>query len=470
MAIDERLAAAEHSAEKSVPAGRRTASLSHLTEHLVAHVEAADKRRKTWLEANMPSSPEEREHLRSDAQFELQSLRRVNDPNGEQWVDSLTDKVRAQAGAEWDDELVALKFAEIVRRGLIELGSRKLDGYDLRFDRAFHDPLFDPGKAKAVEFGELAQTFVAETLKDHSVNGHRQKSSDRIKAAAAYICEVIGEHTALDAIDDDAVRRAREVIASTPSNRAKVYPGLPLAQQIERAARDGKPLLSANTQGFYLDTFRAIMKLAVRKRLISFNPAEDVRPIKREKVAPEERRLPWTPEQLKGFFSGAFYKSCAPGAAKPYQKADRPWRFWLPLLMLFSGARPGEILQLKVSDVRRTENGTWYLDLLNEDEAMSLKTDTSKRRIPIHPELIRMGFLQFLRERSATSESTASWLFDGIKPDKYGSRTDRPSKAFNRTFIPAEIELGQRQALYSLRHNVRDALRRLKAPPRPFDT
>ena len=68
-------------------------------------------------------------------------------------------------------------------------------------------------------------------------------------------------------------------------------------------------------------------------------------------------------------------------------------------------------------------------------------------------------------DRRKKQKEKGERLFAEVKPDKYGSFTDRPSKAFNRSFIPAEIVLGKRQALYSLRHNVRDALRRSNAPP-----
>jgi integrase len=261
------------------------------------------------------------------------------------------------------------------------------------------------------------------------------------------------------------IQSARQRIAVTPSNRQKVYPGLSLEKQIERAGKDGRPLLGAQTQTFYTDTLRDMLKVAARKKLIRFNPAADVRPLKRETLAPEERRRPFSPAQLSDFFRGAFYLSCLPGADQPYTQANRPWRFWLPLIMLFSGARPGEVLQLSIKDVKRTAAGTWFFDLMNEDGTKSLKTSTSRRRVPIHSELIRLGVLEFVEKRKKAAEDDGARLFTGIKPDKYGSLTDVPSKAFNRTFLRAEIKLEARQALYSLRHNVRDALRRCKAPP-----
>ena len=36
------------------------------------------------------------------------------------------------------------------------------------------------------------------------------------------------------------------------------------------------------------------------------------------------------------------------------------WRYWIPLVCLFTGARLGEIAQLRTEDVRR-ERGIWFM-------------------------------------------------------------------------------------------------------------
>lgn len=42
----------------------------------------------------------------------------------------------------------------------------------------------------------------------------------------------------------------------------------------------------------------------------------------------DQKRFRGSDDQLKGFFEGTFYKSCAPGVPKPYGRPDRAWRFW----------------------------------------------------------------------------------------------------------------------------------------------
>ena len=132
--------------------------------------------------------------------------------------------------------------------------------------------------------------------------------------------------------------------------------------------------------------------------------------------------------------------------------------------MLLTGARPGEICQLRVGDIQKTDGGTWYMNLLNEDDQKSSKTFTSRRRVPLHPELLKIGFFKFV-ERRKNDKTSDPLLFSGLERDKYGDLSAYPCRRMREAFIPQEIVLSKRQAFYSLRHNVRDALRRIKAPP-----
>ncbi len=90
-----------------------------------------------------------------------------------------------------------------------------------------------------------------------------------------------------------------------------------------------------------------------------------------------------------------------------------PAAFWLPMLALFAGARLEELGQLLIEDVRRSD-GIDYLVVTdlpdgNEQEddedvtgqAKSVKTAAGRRRIPIHSELKRLGFLAFVARRRA---------------------------------------------------------------------
>ncbi len=454
--------AAQSIAQGAVP----TVSEAMLIEHVRQHVAKTDKQNAEEFAKTPPVDPNDLIDRRKDAGIELAIVQNRDDPAHDQWIAHATDRALPSAGATISNEDAVKGIAEVVRRGLIEINRRRIDRLDDRHDKPFHDEMFNPARPVAVTFGELVDMFMTEKAADYAANGIREKSGDRIKGVTGYLRELIGDAAPVGSIDDDMIQNARAQIAATPTNRDKHFPKLPLAKQISKAAEEGTTTLAAATQALYLDTFRDILKVAVRKRLIGFNPAEDVKPLVKSKIAAADKRLPWTLDQVKAFFQdGKFYRSCAPDAPIPYSQPDRPWRFWLPLIMLFSGARPNEILQLEVGDIRQTKAGVWYFDLRDEHDEKQLKNEASRRRVPIHGELIRIGFLGFVNERKKAPKSTGPRLFFTSKADRYGSYSNAVGRSFNRTFLPQDVIIGERQALYSLRHNFRDALRRAKAPP-----
>ncbi len=464
--IDAEFAAAENSGDQ-VAHKTRPVSLAELTEYLRKHIEALDGRSAVRLLTNPPEDEDQKSSMVADVELGLQILKNRDDPRGEEWIDGTGEKVVASSDAALNDDGVISSFAEIVRRGLIELQNRKLDRLVDHYDVGHHDPLFDPNRASTVTFGELADVFWAERIAEYAANGVTEKRSDKVRAELDFVIEALGEDTPLHCINDDAIQAFRKMLDRTPANRKKLYPKLTLAKAQERAEKEGKPVLSPTTQAQYIRTLRDVLAVGLRKGLIRNNPALDVKPLKKNKTAAAEKRLPWNDAQLIGFFTGDFYKSCAPGAENPYAKKDRGWRFWLPMVMLFSGARPNEICQLHTSDLKQTPAGIWYLDLVETegDDGKTLKTGASRRRVPVHPELVKIGFPAFVKARRKKHGTKEPRLFPEITPDMYGNKATYPARRFREHFIPAEITLGEKQTLYSLRHNVRDALRRAKAPP-----
>jgi len=98
-------------------------------------------------------------------------------------------------------------------------------------------------------------------------------------------------------------------------------------------------------------------------------------------------RDPFSPDQLTAIFNAPVYTGCMSERlwAQPGDLVLRDsGRYWVPLISLFSGARMGEIIQLRVEDVKR-DGGVIHFSLVDEGEDQRLKTSTSRRRIPIHP-------------------------------------------------------------------------------------
>lgn len=93
-----------------------------------------------------------------------------------------------------------------------------------------------------------------------------------------------------------------------------------------------------------------------------------------------------------------------------FSRGERPVRgrgeasYWIPLLALFTGARPGEIAQLVVADFKQDADGHWWMQYTDEGEHPAigkrrLKTSrhgTGQRHFPVPKTLIDLGLGDYL--------------------------------------------------------------------------
>ncbi|WP_063779869.1 hypothetical protein [Bradyrhizobium pachyrhizi] len=81
---------------------------------------------------------------------------------------------------------------------------------------------------------------------------------------------------------------------------------------------------------------------------------------------------------------------------------ERPETFaakrWVPWLMAYTGARVGEMAQLRKEDLYRQGSSIWYITIT--PEAGTVKTDEA-RDVVLHRHLIDMGFVEFVKASPA---------------------------------------------------------------------
>jgi integrase len=147
------------------------------------------------------------------------------------------------------------------------------------------------------------------------------------------------------------------------------------------------------------------------------------------------------------------------GYLKPGDFRGRRGRFWIPLIALFHGLRCNEVAQLYTEDIEE-EDGVpfFYIRAERADGSKCdkiLKTNQSKRPVPIHSELIRLGFLKFVEERR--QDSTHPRLFAELEIGKDGYFSDPFSKWFAR-FKTGVLGSDCKATFHSFRHMFRDAL------------
>jgi integrase len=104
---------------------------------------------------------------------------------------------------------------------------------------------------------------------------------------------------------------------------------------------------------------------------------------------------------------------------------------WAPLLALFQGARRTEVIQLLVQDIAKDPDTEVWTIRFDREGDKSIKTVSSIRRVPLHPQMVELGFLDFLAQRREAVGPTGS-LWPGFEDrTKLPSRANKWSEWFN---------------------------------------
>ncbi len=317
--------------------------------------------------------------------------------------------------------------------------------------------LSDFSLGQGITLGKCVERFQREALDLKPVT---EKTSNKHKALLSHIEAFFGSDTRLIQISRADCNRFRDTLAKLPPNSTKR--GGKNQSLAVIAENNQSDTLAWETQNNYLKMLADLMAWAVRERLVGDNVADKIVPLKKREAA-EEQRLPFKKEELEAIFSMPLYTGCVDderGFAKVGSNQPRRSRYWLPLIALFTGMRMGEILQLTPSHIRRSALGTYFFVLTRD---MDLKTYNAEREIPVHPELIRLGFLAWVKGKG---QSRAEPLFDDVAASKFGYRSDTFTKRFatflRKVSLPPHRK--RKLAFHSFRHTFKDGLNETGAP------
>ena len=209
----------------------------------------------------------------------------------------------------------------------------------------------------------------------------------------------------------------------------------------------------------YLNKVGGVFNWAVKEEMMDRNPANGLRVP--DAALRRDKRLPFSTAQLRAIFTAPLHTGCRDdghGYAAPGNCRPRNARFWIPLISLFNGLRLNEACQLDVTDVRLIEEVPCFV--ITEASAGSatdkrLKTASSARVVPIHPELVALRFMDFVVERRRAGEIK---LFGEVGLGATGYRSTTFSAWFTRFTGKAKAR-SNKTCFHSFRHNFRDALR-----------
>ncbi len=258
--------------------------------------------------------------------------------------------------------------------------------------------------------------------------------------------EIVGDRPLKD-LDRDLMMRYRDVVSRLPKNRKKTHQD----QSIESLlALDLLPSERPSSRTVKEKMMRLATFLKWCREIKGYLKDDPTLGLKVR--AESHRYAPFTQDDLQALFRSKEYLE---------ERHRSCWRFWVPLIALYTGARQAEIAQLSVSDVVR-EDGVDIFSISDRGEHQNVKTRAAIRKVPISERLKSLGFLDYmdwLRERGedrlfpdlppggrSAGQKISRWFGNtyrkncGITPDSTGGR--KVFHSFRHTAITKALGAG----------------------------
>lgn len=282
---------------------------------------------------------------------------------------------------------------------------------------------------------------------EHLRSGRVNKTVDEFETQIRRFIDVVGDKPVAEVSRKDVIHfkdRMMQYPARTPTAVAEAGVESAIAWREEHDA----PRLKAKTLNEkVLAAVRAILSYARDQGLIDTNPAQHVRVKAGEEAEP---KLPYTVEDLIALFACPVFTA----GDRPNGGAGEAAK-WVPLLALFTGARLEELASLETTDVKNASGlGFIHFQRCSDDGHMRhLKNRYAPRKVPIHSELVRLGFLDFV---AAGRENSKKRLFPQLTSarEKQSAAFSKWYSRYSRRFVPDD-----RKSFHSFRHTVKRVLR-----------
>ncbi len=282
-----------------------------------------------------------------------------------------------------------------------------------------------------------------------------------IIAALTEFKDFFGSERPLAAVQRKDVARYKAALLKVSAHAVRRGEKLAFKQLVERGRDPGEKGLANGSINRRLSALSKFGAWAVGEGHVDQNVFAG---LALEKMQ-ETKRRSFTVDMLRKVFASPLFVGCASEARGsehvPGTALIHDWRFWAVPLALFTGARLGEILQLRCEDVCEVQ-GLRCIRINDRAEEggqasrKRVKNDASQRLVPLHDAILSLGFLEHVASLRAKGEPR---VFPDLKPDNLGREATEPSKFLNRYLERIGVKQGPAIVFHSLRHTLIDGLR-----------
>jgi integrase len=268
-------------------------------------------------------------------------------------------------------------------------------------------------------------------------NSWTDKTKEENKAIFATLVDIIG-NIDLKEISHQTADTYRATLKRMPSNMNKIpkYRNKSVQQILKM---NPTATLSDTSVNKYMRRLSALFNWGVDRDLVAKNFFRR-KPIQESKKA-NQRRDMLTSEDLAALFDPDIFKA----------EADQPFKFWTPLIALYSGARQNEIAQMDDKDVLQI-HGIWCFRFITAKQKKY-----TERVVPIHSKLLGLGIVDYAMRQSGK-------LFPDLHDRRDGHGQD-VSKWYNRYRRKCGICDVRNKDFHSFRHTFSTALFRAGVNP-----
>ena len=288
-----------------------------------------------------------------------------------------------------------------------------------------------------------------------------------------YLSEHLGAGTRISALTPQHIAKFADAVARLRVNHHTGSAKSFTSRQTDYPAHRIAP----KTAALIFEACKASFAWAKKRTLIGTNPACDV---ELEFDAPKQpkakkSRRPFTAPELQQLFTAPLYTGRR-SKDRLYEAGSlivSDARYWVPLIGSYTGMRLGEIVQLHFVDLH-IDDAIPHLQVTDEHggapgsgEEKHVKSHAGVRQVSLHPDLLSLGFGEFVTRRRKQRHGNGRVFFDVA----YGA-DGMPSTVFSKWFGRFLGKAGLTDpalVFHSFRHGAEDAFRDALQPQYVID-
>ena len=249
---------------------------------------------------------------------------------------------------------------------------------------------------------EVVEGFLSDRARGRGI---RPATADGYRQFVQAFIVVVGDMR-VGEVSYDHATEFRDRLFSYPKNRnkSKSYRDKTEAE-LAAMTIPKDDCLNGHTINNHIGHLKVLFGWLESKRTIERNPFKGV-----AVAYSAESYAEYSAGDLERIFSSPLWQSGSSYASRASTSAAT---WWAPLLALYTGARPTEIVQMRLEDIQVVDDILMAAVVDDEEKGQQVKSKAGLRSFPIHPRLLELGFSEYVEALRGTG---ATRVLQGIKP------------------------------------------------------